>query len=68
MSKYRIFRRTWWADTACTRPALGRKYYSGQVAGSEAQARLICRANNLEDFGSETGRGPRGAAWEFEAS
>lgn len=67
MSRYRIFRRTWWRDNKCTIPGPGRRFYSGQVASSEAQARLICRANNLEDFGSETGRGPRGAAWEYEA-
>ena len=40
---------------------------SGQIASSTEGARRICRANNLEDFGSETGRGPRGAAWEFES-
>lgn len=66
MARYRIFRRTWWRDTACTQPGAGRKRYSGQTANSMDEARRICRANNLEDFGSETGRGPKGAAWEFE--
>jgi len=66
MIKYRIFRRTWWLDTKCTRPGAGRKRYSGQTANSTEEARRICAANNTEDFGSPNGRGPRGAAWEFE--
>lgn len=64
--RYRIFRRTWWADTKCTIPRAGRKYYSGQTAATEEEARRICHANNEQDFGSPRGRGPRGAAWEFE--
>jgi len=64
---YRIFRRTWWLDTKCTKPGAGRRYYSGQRALSADEARAICRANNERDFGSPTGRGPRGAAWEFES-
>lgn len=64
---YRIFRRTWWADAKCTIPRAGRRYYSGQRAQSADEARRICRANNLRDFGAENGRGPRGAAWEFES-
>lgn len=64
---YRIFRRTWWLDTACTKPGPGRKYYSGQTAETAEEARAICAANNTEDFGSPKGRGPRGAAWEFES-
>ena len=68
MTKYIIFRRTWWLDKACTKPGPGRKHRSGQSALSVDEARRICRANNLEDFGSENGRGPRGAAWEFESA
>ena len=65
---YRIFRRTWWLDKACTKPGAGRRYYSGQTAQTAEQARRICAANNLEDFGAENGRGPRGAAWEFDSN
>lgn len=68
MAKYRIFKRTWWADARCTQPRAGPKRYSGQTALSTEEARRICRANNREDFGSETGRGARGMAWEFESA
>jgi hypothetical protein len=40
---YRIFRRTWWADTKCTIPRPGRKYYSGQTAETEEEARRFAR-------------------------
>lgn len=66
MANYRIFKRTWWRDRACTQPGAGRKHYTGQIAESADQAREICRRNNAEDFGSPNGRGPRGMAYEFE--
>jgi hypothetical protein len=64
---YRIFKRTWWRDKACTKPGAGRKRYSGQTAETMDEARRICADNNREDFGSPDGRGDYGMAWEFES-
>lgn len=63
---YRIFRRRWWKDKACTIPGAGRKHYTGQTAATAAEAARICRENNTEAFGSPRGRGEYGAAYEFE--
>lgn len=67
MASFRIFKRTWWADDACTQPEAGPKRYSRKRASSEDEARALCRALNRRDFGT-TMRGPRGAAWEYEAA
>lgn len=61
---YRIFRRTWWADKACTVPRAGRKFRICTVDTIE-EAREECRSRNLMAYGAKM-RGPRGAAHEFE--
>ncbi len=67
-NKYRVFRRTWWANKACTVPHLGRKFHVCYVATAE-EAREECRSRSrgLMAYGT-TMRGPRGAAYEFEAA
>lgn len=65
-TRYRIFKRRWWADRACTIPGPGRKITVDTVVGYEA-ARRACKRMNLEAFGAENGRGPYGLAHEFEA-
>ena len=65
--RYRIFKRTMWADKACTIPRWGRKNYSGQTACTEDGAREICRDNSIRDYGAPKGRGPKGMAWEYES-
>lgn len=64
-NKFRVFRRTWWADKACTRPHAGRKFTVCYTATAE-EARAECHSRGLMAYGS-TMRGPRGAAYEFEA-
>ena len=67
-TKYRIFRRRWWADKACTVPApRSRKTTVDYVYGEEA-ARRACARMNEEAYGSPRGRGPYGAAHEYEAA
>jgi len=61
---YRIFKRTWWKDRACTIPGPGRKTYMGS-AQSEQEAREKCAEWGLEDFGPSR-RGPKGMAYEYE--
>lgn len=67
MPRFRIFRRRWWRDRACTEPGAGRKFYTGQTALSEAEARELCARANEAAFGSRNGRGPYGAAHEYES-
>lgn len=64
MPRYHVFRRTWWADKACTKPKAGRKFHVCTVETIE-QAREECRTRGLMAYGTSM-RGPRGAAFEFE--
>jgi len=66
-TRYRIFKRTWWADAACTIPRAGRKTTVDYVYGSEAAGRA-CQRLNTEEYGSPQGRGPRGMGHEFEVA
>ncbi len=61
---YRIFKRTWWADTACTLPDAGRKI-PVMTVDTEAEAREFCKTQGEADFGP-TRRGVRGMAYEYE--
>ena len=63
-NKYRIFRRTWWRDAACTVPGPGRRFHVCYAA-TEADARAECQSRGLMAYGP-TMRGPRGAAFEYE--
>lgn len=65
-NRYRVFRRTWWADKARTTPHAGRKFHVCYVATAE-EAREECRRRGAMAYGA-TMRGPRGAAYEFEAA
>ena len=64
--RFRVFRRTWWANKACTIPHAGRKFFICYAA-TEAQAREECRSRGLMAYGA-TMRGPRGAAYEYESA
>jgi hypothetical protein len=63
---YRIFKRTWWADDACTVPGPGPKHHlRGQEFDTIDEAREFCAKHGEMDFGP-TRRGRRGMAYEFE--
>jgi hypothetical protein len=63
--RFRVFRRTWWANKACTIPHTGRKFHVGYFA-TEAEARAECDTRGRMAYGA-TKRGPRGAAYEYES-
>lgn len=63
--RFRVFRRTWWADKACTIPHAGRKFHVCYTA-TEAEARAECDTRGRMAYGA-TKRGPRGAAYEYES-
>lgn len=59
---YRIFKRTWWKDRACTVPGPGRRTYTGNEFQTEQEARDFCRVEGEREFGP-TRRGVACAAW-----
>lgn len=65
-NRFRVFRRTWWANKACTVPSAGRKFHVCYAA-TEAEARAECDTRGRMAYGA-TKRGPRGAAYEYEAA
>lgn len=65
MTRFRTFKRTFWTKSGV--PKLGRKTYTGHVNMTFGEANRACARMNLEAFGSERGRGPRGMAHEFES-
>lgn len=64
---YRVFRRAWWADEACTIPVeqLSRGYTIATVP-SEDEAQRRCREFNVGPDGERVRR-PYGVAYEYEA-
>lgn len=63
---YRVFRRSWWADEACTKPveSLSRGATIEHVE-TEEEAREACRAFNCDAQGNRIRR-PYGVAYEYE--
>jgi hypothetical protein len=63
---YRVFRRAWWADEACTVPVerLSAGYTIAKVS-SEDEARALCREFNVGPDGQRVQR-PFGVAYEYE--
>ena len=63
---YRVFRRNWWKDKACTRPVdrLARGTTIKRVQ-TEEEAREVCRQFNTDCNGERVQR-PYGLAYEYE--
>lgn len=63
---YRVFRRAWWADEACTVPVerLSHGYTVAKVR-TEDEARAMCREYNVGPDGERISR-PYGVAYEYE--
>jgi hypothetical protein len=64
MSNYRVFKRRWWRDQACTVPQPGYRI-SIDIVDSEEEARAVCRAFNFNADGERIQR-PFGLAYEYE--
>jgi hypothetical protein len=64
---YRVFRRAWWADEACTKPveSLSRGTTIATVETVE-EARAMCRAYNWDDATDARIQRPFGVAYEYE--
>jgi len=64
-NRFRVFRRRWWKNKACTVPAAGARKFHVCFTATEAEAREECRSRGLMRYGA-TMRGPYGAAYEYE--
>lgn len=63
---YRVFRRSWWADEACTVPV--ERLSAGTTilrVETEDEARALCREYNVGPDGERIRR-PYGVAYEYE--
>lgn len=61
---FRVFKRRWWRDRACTVPQPGNRV-TIKIVETEDEARSICRAFNYTEEGKRISR-PYGLAYEYE--